>query len=152
MATEQPPPEIRTVEPVGPRTQASEPLPVVAVYERAPPWGSGRGVIDGRAVAWTSAHVLVEIDWLGGPAEVWLPAGDVQRIRELPTPCGRRGARPRRRRPAGRVPPVARSPRLSAGLAANGSPSSSGWPRTRTAPSSDGCSPTSSSMVLSRAR
>ena len=69
-----------TVEPIGAVTEAQVPIPVVAMYRWAPPHGDkSPHPVAALAVAWTTAQVR-----LGTGA--WLPARDVHRIHDAPTP------------------------------------------------------------------
>jgi hypothetical protein len=79
-------PELLTQEPTGPITRAREPIPVLAVVHWAPPWGDGPLPVDGLALAWTPTQGLVQVVWLGGPIEVWVPAGDIHRVYQLTEP------------------------------------------------------------------
>lgn len=79
-------PELVTEAPTGPITRAREPIPVLAVVHWAPPWGDGALPVDGLALAWTSTQGLVQVAWLGGPVEVWVPAGDIHRVHQLAEP------------------------------------------------------------------
>jgi hypothetical protein len=51
-----------------------------------PALGDGPLPVDALALAWTSTQGLVQAAWLGGPVEVWVPAGDIHRVHELAEP------------------------------------------------------------------
>jgi hypothetical protein len=90
------PPGPIAVEPIGAVTEAPAPIPVVAMFRWAPPFGDGAPQpTPAVAVAWTTAQVRVRgsgrrgIGPGGGPrddAGVWLPARDVHRVHAVPTP------------------------------------------------------------------
>jgi hypothetical protein len=42
--------------------------------------------VDALALAWTPTQGLVQVAWLGGPVEVWVPAGDILRVYQLAEP------------------------------------------------------------------
>ena len=77
-------PRLVAVEPVGAVTEARVPIPVVAMYRWAPPYGDGGpNPVAALAVAWTTAQVRVR---RAGDADVWLPARDVHRVHDIPNP------------------------------------------------------------------
>jgi hypothetical protein len=79
-------PELLTDEPTGPITRVREPIPVLAVVHWAPPWGEGPLPVDALAIAWTPTQGLVQVAWLGGPVEVWVPASNIHRVHQLAEP------------------------------------------------------------------
>ena len=83
-------PRIVTVDPIGAVTEALVPIPVVAMFRWAPPFGDGGPQpAPALAVAWTTAQVRVRRQGrrgAGDDAEVWLPARDVHRVQAVPTP------------------------------------------------------------------
>lgn len=84
-------PRLITVEPIGAVTEALVPIPVVAMFRWAPPFGDGGPQpTPAVAVAWTTAQVRVRRSRPRGgaddTAEVWLPARDVHRVHAVPTP------------------------------------------------------------------
>ena len=84
------------VEPIGAVTEAPAPIPVVAMFRWAPPFGDGGPhPTPALAVAWTTAQVRVRgsgggrrgrLRGAGDDAGVWLPARDVHRVHAVPTP------------------------------------------------------------------
>ena len=80
-------PRLITMEPIGAVTEAAVPIPVVAMFRWAPPFGDGGPhPTPAIAVAWTTAQVRVRQGGPGGGADVWLPARDVHRVHAVPTP------------------------------------------------------------------
>jgi hypothetical protein len=80
-------PKLVTVEPIGAVTRAPGPIPVVAMYRWAPPFGDGSPhPREAVAVAWTTAQVQVRTTWVETHTGVWLPARDVHRIVDIPNP------------------------------------------------------------------
>jgi hypothetical protein len=81
-------PTLVTTEPIGPVTRAEGPIPVIAMYRWAPPFGDGsphpRPAV---AVAWTRRQVQVRRSWAETSGEAWLPARDVHRPHEVPNPA-----------------------------------------------------------------
>jgi hypothetical protein len=84
-------PRLITMAPIGAVTEALVPIPVVAMFRWAPPFGDGGPhPTPAVAVAWTTAQVRVRRSRPRGggddAAEVWLPARDVHRVHAVPTP------------------------------------------------------------------
>jgi hypothetical protein len=84
-----PAPQPIAVEPIGAVTEARAPIPVVAMYRWAPPFGDGSPhPVAAIAVAWTTGQVRVRESPPRAGTDVWLPARDVHRIHAVA------GARP----------------------------------------------------------
>jgi hypothetical protein len=77
-------PKLVTVEPIGAVTTAAVPIPVVAMYRWAPPFGDeSPHPAAALAVGWTTSQVLVR-GQRPASGEVWLPARDVHRVSPVP--------------------------------------------------------------------
>jgi hypothetical protein len=71
-------------EPVGPVVRAPEPIPVLAMLRRPPPYGDGGPIPrDAVAVAWTRAQVQVQRSAEAEDTALWLPVRDVHRVRDV---------------------------------------------------------------------
>jgi hypothetical protein len=87
MGTQRRGPTLVTTEPTGAVSEARVPVPVVAMFRWAPPFGDeSPHPVPAVAVAWTTAQVRVRGSAPGVDAEVWLPARDVHRIHPVDHP------------------------------------------------------------------